>query len=176
MCVRGFPDMPVFEVGARTRNDTVITTLIPDMNFTYNATIAGFIVAGRMLNREPYSKIQIWRQNSSQFGVYYRIQPDIDIVNIDIVCVSAIRVVNNVHSCILNDEYQVSVQPGDILGLELPQTNQDDDSEIFFTSGGPKNYIFESKMTSPIELNDSNYILRAQQPQIVFNLTSGIDC
>ena len=169
MCVRGFPDMPVFEVGGHARSDTVITSLIPHMNFTYNATIVGFLVAGRGLSREPYSKIQVWRQNSSQVGVYYKVEPDINIVNIDIVCVSSIRVVANVRSCILNDEYQVSVQPGDILGLELPQTNQD---EFFFVSGGPKNYIFEHEMTSPIKLNDSNY-MRVQQPQIAFNLTSG---
>ena len=102
-CVSGFPDMPVVEVDHRTDPDSVTTHLIPDMNFTYPATIVGFIVAGRMFNREPYSKIQIWRQNSSQPGFYYRVEPDI-IMDRNMVCVSSFRF-NSVLLCILNDTY-----------------------------------------------------------------------
>ena len=122
--------MPAFEVDHQTDKDSVLTILIPDMKFTQNATIAGFIVAGRRLNRKPHSKIQIWRQNSSQPYVYYKVQSNI-IVNANAVCVSLVEVVNNIHSCILNN-MAVSVQPGDFLGLELPQTNET--SEIYFTS------------------------------------------
>ena len=57
--------MPAFEVNEHTGpwpgGNSVLTILIPDMNFTYNATIAGFIVAGTSVKKEPYSKIQIWR-------------------------------------------------------------------------------------------------------------------
>ena len=175
MCVSGFPDVPVFEVGTHIENNTVTatTTVIPDMSFTYSSIIAGFIVAGRMLNREPYFKIQIWRPGND--SLYYRVQPNIT-VNRDVVCrASTRRVVSNVLFCILYREFRVTVQPGDILGLELPQTNQTDNG-VFFTSGGPKNYIFKQVLTSPIKLNDSNYTVRAQQPQIAFNLTLGMDC
>lgn len=164
--------MPAFEVGHQTDNDSVLTILIPDMKFTQNATIAGFIVAGRRLNRKPHSKIQIWRQNSSQPCVYYKVQSNI-IVNANAVCVSLVEVVNNIRSCILNN-MAVSVQPGDFLGLELPQTNET--SEIYFTSGGPDNYVFRDELNSPVKLNDSNFIVVQQQPQIAFNLTSGKDC
>ncbi len=163
--------MPVFEIGDRINNLNAITILIPDMNFTHPATIAGFIVAGRMFTRQPSSKIQIWRQNSSQPGIYYQVKPDI-ILNRYMICVSSTRVVNNVLSCILNDKYQVSVKPGDFLGLQLPQTNAD--SGVYFTSGGPTNYIFVGELTSPIELNNSDSTM-AQWPQIAFNLTSGKD-
>ena len=57
-CVSGFPDMPVAEVGGRTDSDNVITILIPGMNFTHNATIAGYIVA-RNSQMLVNSKIQI---------------------------------------------------------------------------------------------------------------------
>ena len=78
--------MPVFEVGHRTDPDSVTTHLIPDMNFTYPATIVGFIVAGRRFGGEPHSKIQIWQQNGSHSCVYYRVEPDI-ILSRDMVCV-----------------------------------------------------------------------------------------
>ena len=168
-CVAGFPKMPVFEVGRQTNNDSVLTMLIPDMSFIQNATIAGFIVAGRRLNRKPHSKIQIWRQNSSQPNVYYKVQSN---MNADVVCVSLVEVVNDIRYCILN-AMAVSVQPGDFLGLELPQTNET--SEIYFTNGGPDNYVFRGALSSPVELvNESDFTVVQQQPQITFSLTSGI--
>ena len=174
--------MPVFEVGHGTSSKNAITYLIPGMNFTYPATIVGFIVAGTSLNQEPHSKIQIWRRKSSQSCVYYRVESEI-VVNIDIVCVSLFEVVDNVFSCILNDTYRVSVQSGDFLGLELPQTS--DDRKIYFTSGGPTNYIFQGELNSTIELiNDSGYTtMKAKkdtlktvqsQSQIALNLTLGM--
>ena len=159
----------MFEVDHRTDPNSVTTHLIPDMNFIYPATIVGFIVAGRNFIREPHSKIQIWRQNSSHPGVYYRVEPDI-IFHRDMVCVSSFQVVNNVVLCILNDDYRVSVQPGDFIGLELPQTS--DDREVYFTSGGPINYVFQGELNSTIELNDTDFT--QLQPQIAFNLTSGM--
>ena len=164
--------MPVFEVDHRTTNDSVMTMLIPAMKFTKNATIAGFTVAGTMFNRKPHSKIQIWRQNTSQPCVYYKVQPNIT-VNANTVCISLVKVVNNIRSCILNT-MAVSVQPGDFLGLELPQTSNN--SEIYFTSGGPDNYVFRGALNSPVELvNESDFMVDRvqQQPQIIFSLTSG---
>ena len=160
--------MPVAEVGGRTDSDNVITILIPDMNFTHHATITGFTVTGIVpIN----SKIQIWRQNTSQFDVYDRVAD----ITVDInVCVSSGPVANDVFFCILHDEFQVSIQPGDFIGLELPKTT--DNSGIYFTtSGGPKNYVFERahELTSPIKLDDSDNTTD-QQPQIAFSLTIGI--
>ena len=168
-CVTGFTDMPAFQVRQRTNGNNVLTILIPDMNFTYNATIAGFIVAGTNFTKEPHSKIQIWRQNRSQPGTYYKAQPDIIIVN---GCVSSVSVTKSIDFCILKT-MAVSVQPGDFLGLEIPQT--DEKSEIYFTRGGPENYRFSGALNSPVELtNNSNYRVVQQRPQIAFNLTSGI--
>ena len=169
-CVTGFTDMPAFEVRQRTGGDSKFTILIPDMNFTYNATIAGFIVAGTNFMDEPHSKIQIWRQNYSQPGTYYKAQSDI-IVNSAVGRASWVRIATGIHFCILKS-MAVSVQPGDFLGLEIPRT--DENSEIYFTSGGPENYVFRGALNSPAELiSNSNFTVVQQRPQIAFNLTSG---
>ena len=65
-CIRGFPNTLVSEVSGRTRNDMIRTLLIPAMNFTCNASIVGFIVAGERLKNWPHCKIHIWQRNSSQ--------------------------------------------------------------------------------------------------------------
>ena len=167
-CTRGFPDIPVSEVGRRTTTN-MTTLLIPEMNFTCNAKIIGFTVAGRSLS--PYSHIQIWRKKNS--SMYYKVE---DFSVHGDVCVAMQTRVGNTFLCILQDNFQVSVQPGDILGLELPATDSD---EILFTNGGPTNYIFNhwSQMDYNINLSLSNGSSTAQQlPQIIFNLTSGKLC
>jgi hypothetical protein len=166
--------MPTFGIGQRTDSTNMLTILIPDMKFTYNATIAGFIVAGTRFMKKPHSKIQIWRQDSSQPCAYYKIQPDI-VVNRTTCASLRVSVVNRmIGFCILSlKSMAVSVQPGDFLGLEIPQTN--DNSEIYFTSGGPENYVFRGALNSSVELtNNSDFKIVKQQPQIAFNLTSGI--
>lgn len=90
------------------------------------------------------------------------------------VCIAVGQIISSTGTywCILPDVIQV--QAGDILGVELPQNNH----EIFFTSGGPVNYIFEhhNQLNSNMTVNLSNhtsYSTAQQLPQIVFNFTSG---
>ena len=127
-------------------------------------------MAGRNLSDDPHSRVQIWRKNISQSsGSYYQAG---NISVHDGVCVAVQTIVGdtNLTMCILQDNYQISVQPGDIFGLELPATDSD---EIIFTSGGPTNYIFKH----PNQLDSQNIYLNGsstvqQLPQIIFNLTS----
>ena len=140
------------------------------MSLTCSATIFGFTVAGKQLNTQPDVKIQIWRQ-MSQSSLYYKCSPDIPI-NTNDVCTHHNSYFNyNLHQCILDDAFRASVQPGDILGLELPVTDESN-SEIFFTIGGPLNYMFSSNVHSPVLLSDSQ-VQEQQLPEITFNLTSG---
>ena len=142
------------------------------MNFTCSATIIGFTVAGRQLNTQPDAKIQIWRQMSNS-SLYYNPGPDIPINNAaGSACMYQNNYLNsNLRECILEDEFRASVQPGDILGLELPMSGSPNRG-IIFTNGGPLNYIFGSNLQSPVCLNDSQ-MQEQQVPQIIFNLTSG---
>lgn len=170
------------ELGSRTSGDHIITTLlIPNLNFTCNASIVGFAVAGEELDSQPHSRFQIWHQNSSQnSAIYSQIGNGIP-VNVPssggsspgAVCLASQRIDNNIFWCILHENLKVSVRPGDILGLELPST---DIAEIWFTSGGPVNYMFENRSGSynyKVNLShaDSN---PQQRPQIIFNFTSGM--
>ena len=76
------------------------------------------------------------------------------------------------HWYILHENLQVSVQPGDILGLELPAT---DSVEILFTNRGPTNYIFRhsNQLDSNTNLSLNGRATAQQLPQITFNLTAG---
>ena len=140
------------------------------MNFTCSVTIFGFTVAGRQLNTQPDAKIQIWRQ-MSQSSLYYKCSPDIPINNAAVCMYQNNYFNSSLRQCILDDGFRASVQPGDILGLELPVTDMPN-REIFFTNGGPLNYIFESNLNSPVLFKDSQE-QEKQLPQIIFNLTSG---
>ena len=174
-CTRGFPDIPVSKVGSLTRNSGMTTLLIPEMNFTYNVSIVGFIVAGTRLNSMPHSQIQIWRKNSLQTSVYYKVGGvSVNTANSnnqgERVCVAMQIIGTTYWWCILYD--QLSIQSGDILGLELPDNND----EIFFTKGGPENYVFQRRLDSNVTLsndNDNSYTYVRQLPQISLNFTSG---
>lgn len=169
VCTRGFPDFPVSRVSSYNRNAKAVNLLIPEMNFTRNATIVGFLVAGRNLHNGRHSKIQIWRKNDSQSSVYSQVGSILVNVNNRGSC-AAMEIADATYLCILYDE--LSVQSEDILGLELPNNND----EIFFTRGGPTNYIFgqlgqDSNIN--IGLRSHNGNTAKQLPQIIFNFTLG---
>lgn len=130
-CTRGFPgNSLVSEINNYMRSsESTVTLLIPAMNFTCNVTIAGFAVAGTSLNRGLHSQLQIWRKNNSQNSVYYKAGNII--VNTSPgggICASWLMIVGITYWCTLFEVSQLSVQPGDILGLQLPNNN----NEILF--------------------------------------------
>ena len=75
-----------------------------------------------------------------------------------------------VFQCTLKENFRVEVQAGDILGLELPPTD-DQDFEVHFTSasGGPVNYVFQGQVLSSVELADREREME-DQPQINITL------
>jgi hypothetical protein len=174
-CIRGFPDVPVSEVGNRTMITNMTTLIIPEMNFTCTASVVGFAVSGRNLSDGPHARVQIWRKkNISHSSESYCTVGSFSIH--DSVCVATQRIVGDTYLCILRKNFRVSVQPGDLLGLELPATDSD---EILFTNRGPTNYIFRhsNQLDSSINLSLNASSATAQQlPQIIFNLTSGKSC
>lgn len=135
----------------------MITRLFPNMTFRCNGTIVRIIVAVVNRGGRGVPKIQIWRESKDQCGVYYKPGPDIPIIDDSSVCLRH-RLGGGLFRCTLNENWQVSVQPGDILGLELPPEN-DDDFDIYFKSGGPMplNYVFEGKLNSTVNISEANY-------------------
>ena len=174
-CLKGFPDIPVSAVSRHTSGSVATTRLIPDMNFTCNASIVGFIVAGQNFYRSPYSTIQIWRNNHAQNTGYFQVHNiSMNLANGNPVCRASWTVLGVLSWCILHSNMQFSVQPGDIIGVELPVTTRD--NEIFFTRGGPVTYVFDGQLNSTSTVNLSNnrsYSEFQQLPQIIFNLTAG---
>ena len=167
-------------MGGRGTSGTTVTVLIPEMNFTCcNETrLAGFSFAAinRKVGRND-PKIQIWQQDSSRLRVYQKLDQDITVHvpgdDSRQVCMDgAFKIASRTHHCILQSDFQFLIQPGDIIGLEIPSTD-DDDIEMLFTSGGPTNYVFNQQLGSDVDLSDHAYEVR-QLPQLSFSFTAGI--
>lgn len=178
-CFRGFPEIPVAEVGGYGVSGTIVSLIIPEMKFTCNKTqLAGFTFSGRDQRKgeEQDPKIQIWRENDYQSGTYYRIGPPIPIHHLgensrEVCADGAIQLVSRTYWCSLIEDFRITIQPGDILGLELPAPS-DDDFELFFTSGGPTNHVFHQPLNLTVNLYNHDEEIQ-QMPQITFSLTSG---
>ena len=168
-CSNGFPDRVEFV----TVSQGITTRLIPEMRFTCTGTIVGYSVSLRIIprSREYYPEIQVWRENSSQPGVYYKKQ-DAIVINTT-ACNTVYSNSNGVFNCTLNQGAQIPVQAGDILGLELPAS--DTNRGVLSTRSGsaPTNYVFEQlPLSSPVLLS-SRSSLDYELPQIAFEIDSG---
>ena len=174
-CTSGFPNQLVTQV-RRAINDSV-TVLIPEMMFTCNGTVTGFTVAGSQAKRQQDPVIQIWRGDLSHSnqGVYYNKRADIAINKS--VCENRLaRELNRaVFHCNLFESFQVTVQAGDILGLDIPSPADDDFYVIFASSTqGPENFVFDSRpLPSPISLSNASSI-NYQLPQLTLLIEPGI--
>ena len=174
-CTTGFPDRLVSRV-RRAINESV-TILIPEMNFTCSGTVVGFTVGGRQVNGEEDPLIQIWRENLSHPdpGVYYKIATDITINGT--VCENGLSEESgtSVFHCNLSESFHVSVEQGDILGLEIPPLNNDDFLVYFaHTTKGPLNYVFDSQLlASPISLSNASSVNQLL-PQLTLQIEPGI--
>ena len=179
-CTNGFPEMD------RLVSDTSFPSgpavrLIPEMQFTCHGDIVGFTVA---LDQEPSAamqmEIQVWRpDNSSQCtdsqtggaSTYYKVGEGIAIR--DAVCDNGLLeeeldVIDTYH-CQLNETVQVSVEPGDILGLKLPQGG----SNLSFANvvKGPTNYIFLQLHPDMLSLVNHTSV-SSDVPQILLDINS----
>ena len=142
------------------------------MRFSCRGTITGFTVGGRSRNGDQDPKIQVWRENKAQCGFYSKPVPDITISENSNVCSNVTTLQESrIFHCTLRTSAHVSVLPGDILGIELPPTN-DDRFELYFSSRGPTNYVFNQQLASTIELA-TRRSTRTDQPQITLDVISG---
>ena len=148
----------------------------------------GFTVAGFRQSREQRGeqdpKIQVWRENVSQPGVYYKSGPHIPVVarSRSGVCADGLQRVSTndrLFQCKLESSaQQVFVQAGDILGIELPPT-EEDRFELWFTrpnNRGAVTYLFGEQLPTTVELSNRTLIKVWEQPQISITLRlSGLD-
>ena len=145
------------------------TRLFPDLKFGCSGSIVQYMVAVINRSGQQSVKLQIWRESDTQLGIYYKSGPDIPIGFNSTVC--PFRQLVEVFQCVLNEDFQVSVQPGDILGLELPP-EIDTNVDIYFTEPGPDNYVFEGRLTSTANLSEASRVT-SHMPQINFTVILG---
>ena len=151
--------------------------LITEIRFICNSSIIGYTVAMKSSkNGEQYPMIQIWREMRSHSGVYHKVGTGISMDGA--LCTNGqVEVSSNVFHCDLNQTIQVSVQFGDILGLELPP--EDDDARTLLFARivkGPLNYVF-SQQQLPSSLDElqlaNSTSLNQELPQIALQVESG---
>ena len=146
------------------------------MRFACNGTIVGLTVTGMDRDTGPQDpKIQVWRENKSQCGSYQKLASEIIVHRSSCNSVTLLSSVMpaQIFYCVLKQKCQVSVQYGDVLGIELPPIN-DADFDFYFTDGGPINYVFQQQLSNEIDMNINRPLMVEEQPQITLNIDSGI--
>ena len=108
--------------------------------------------------------MSIWREISS--GTYDRI----DGIELGI-CGSedpapSVMGMSNVYECTLPQSERVSVQPGDVVGIELSAANAAKFRLYFDPNSGSKNYEFNSHSDSMFSLSQASSTIMQDQPQI----------
>ena len=170
-CTSGFLSaIEVREGSERGERITVTTRLFPDLKFGCIGTIVKVTAAVWFRGGDQDLRVQIWRENDTHTGLFYKTISDITLDRTTPPCYRPSQA-DGIFQCTLTEEARVSVQPGDFLGLEIPPTN-DDDLEIFFKSGGPTNYVFLRQLNSTVKLSDANFTTN-DLPQLTFLVALG---
>lgn len=172
-CSSGLGEASVTSNGSGVgEKHNTITRLIPELKFTCEGTITQFVVGGTLQPGSQDPMIQVWRESTTMCGTFVKPVPDIPI-NSSVCDGGASTISEGKYRCTLKEAFRVPVQPGDILGLEIPPTSEDD-FELHFTSGGPTNYVFQNQPSTSTPLS-SRSTEDKQQPQIhVVVETTGI--
>ena len=123
------------------------------MKFACNVTIVGWRVAGTVGQGRQYPKLQVWRLTnaSSSSQEYFKPCSDISMKE----TVSSPPVDGDIFEHILDEASRVSVQSGDILGIELPPGNDQTFDILYALGGGLLTYIYRWQLPSPFDLNST---------------------
>ena len=155
----------------RGRFDTIETRLLFSMNFTCHGTIVGWTVTGeRVQGKTQYPELQVWRANSSRgLNYYYKPGQDIPVNPEGSACEIVTKTCGQIFQCRLRADYQVSVQPGDILGVELPNVTISG-FHLYFISipGTQDHYIYREQLQSSIDI--SSHLIRQLDDQLLISL------
>jgi hypothetical protein len=173
-CTANFKDEVTFDGGIKGREASVETRLIPSMRFTCNGTIVGFTITGEDSNTGNHDpKLQVWREDKEKCGSYQKLDSEILIRGGSCSSLTPLQSQNQagMFHCTLKPARQVSVQYGDILGIELPPIS-DSDFDLYFTDGGPTNYVFQQQLLSEIDTMNTSCVVE-EQPQITLDVISG---
>lgn len=118
-------------------------------------------------------KLQVWRpagQESTLAETYFKHGSEIPLSMPSDVCYRT-RLSDGLFRCTLHRDFQVAVEPMDILGIELPATDVVD-FDIEFIRNGPTNYVFNNQLQFSVSLSEANAIVN-DLPQISILVTIG---
>ena len=141
------------------------------MNFTCHGTIVGWTVAGeRVQGRTQYPELQVWRADPSRgLDYYYKPGQDIPVNPEGPACDIVTKTCGQIFQCRLRVANQVSVQPGDVLGVELPQVTVSGFHLHFISIPGTQDhYIYRRQLQSSV--HTSSYTLRLSADQLLISL------
>ena len=126
--------------------------LIPDMNFTCSGTIVRVTVAGIRRNGKPRPvRLQIWRpENTTEDGItYHRVKKIALSSSIGFCSCENLHILSRC-ACTLNKSMQIPVEPGDIVGVELPHRHNANFELYTITESQLTSYIFKYDRSSTI--------------------------
>ena len=154
----------------RGRHDTIETRLLLSMNFTCHGTIIGWTASGRAREGTQYPQLQVWRANSSQEqDIYYKPGQDIQVDTEGSACETITNTCDQIFQCNLTASNQVSVQPGDILGVELPLTLNSGFDLFFVSIPGTQNHlIFRQQLSTTV--NAAHNLIQQFDDQLLISL------
>lgn len=174
-CVYDFPTMDEFRpnVSRDERSYFGYSRLIPGMNFTCNGKIKKVTVGGVMRSvnkRMKPVRIKFWKESAIEPGIYHKSEKTIVLMINNDMCNEQNR------QCMfqLMGKNRISVEPGDILGIEVPPRNMANFELHSVPAPGLTNYIFND--TNPVDLyNRTNEtVIEVQlQPLIMLRIDSG---
>ena len=145
LCTSG-TDCGTREVDSGKLSERSRTRIIPSLTFTCSGTVTGWRAAGEFRtegNAETNSVLSIWRERSNESSTYDRTD-GIELGR----CgsedpASLVLGMSGIYECTLPPNGRVSVQPGDVVGIELPADNRAN-FRLYFdnTNNAPRNYVF----------------------------------
>ena len=116
-------------------------------------------------------KIQIWREDKTRPGLYHKISSNVQIQRFNPPCYQW-TFSDSIFHCTLRENFYISVQPGDFLGLEIP-SRVDDDLIIYFKAGVPTNLVFQGQLGSTVDIFTKSHTITNHEPQITFLVVLG---
>ena len=135
-------------------NEHAITRLIPDVQFTCSGTVTKWKAAARLNTQSGHNSntvLGIWRQSSSGSQMYNRISTlELGVCGSVEATVVETTNQNSVYECTLPESSRVTVQTGDIVGIEFANNNELRFALLFDNTQatGPKNYMFIGQLPS----------------------------
>ena len=151
--------------GTRATHHEVLTRIIPDMMFTCTGAVVKWRAAGMYDSESVNAMLDIWRERSGVSGTYDKVATiELGTCGSGVEATQVTRL-SDVYECTLPESMRVSVEPGDIVGIEIAR-RRDYNFRLYFddTNGGPTNYEFDGQF-STVTLSQSDSTSQ-DQPQI----------